>query len=90
MHAGKRCASASERFHYSRRNNNKIVRGENSVECNLNELPIREYLVTNFSLIYRFSAAIPGRVAGKGRNNAGGLPGGPHRAPPDGASQHLA
>ncbi|MGP8472103.1 hypothetical protein [Burkholderia sp. PR2] len=47
----------------------------------MNDLPIREYLVTIFSLIYRFSAAIPGIVSGKGRNKSGGLPDGPHPHP---------
>ncbi|WP_185641002.1 MULTISPECIES: hypothetical protein [unclassified Burkholderia] len=74
----------SDRFHYSPRNNKKIVRGEISVQGNLNDLPIREYLVTKFSLIYRFWPGIRGVVAGKGRNMADRLPGGvrPHPAEP--------
>ncbi|WP_124446402.1 MULTISPECIES: hypothetical protein [unclassified Burkholderia] len=58
---------ASPRFHHSQRNNKKIVHGDNQSERELNDLPIREYLVTIFSLIYRFSAAILAIVADKGR-----------------------
>ncbi|WP_155639991.1 hypothetical protein [Burkholderia territorii] len=59
-----------DRFHYLQRNNKEIVHQENRLQWSLNDLPIREYLVTKFSLIYRFAAAIPGNVADEGRTNA--------------------
>ncbi|SOT42309.1 hypothetical protein F01_420355 [Burkholderia cenocepacia] len=61
--------AASACFHHSQRNNKEIVHEDNLIQRNLNDLPIREYLVTNFPLIYRFSEAIPGGVAGRGRSS---------------------
>ncbi|WP_236596397.1 hypothetical protein, partial [Burkholderia sp. E168m30] len=54
---------------HSQGNNKEIVHEDNLIQLNLNDLPIREYLVTNFPLIYRFSEAIPGGVAGRGRSS---------------------
>ncbi|WP_155623428.1 hypothetical protein [Burkholderia vietnamiensis] len=55
LHTGKQHAlRVNLAFHDSQRNNKKIVRKDNSISVNLNDLPIREYLVTNFSLNYRF------------------------------------
>ncbi|MDN7486577.1 hypothetical protein QZM35_02615 [Burkholderia sp. AU45274] len=56
-------------FHHSQRNNKKIVHGDNLNRPNLNDLPIREYLVTLFSLIYRYREAMRGIVAGRGRSS---------------------
>ncbi|HEF5874025.1 TPA: hypothetical protein SAY52_004692 [Burkholderia cenocepacia] len=53
---------ASACFHYSPRNNKEIVHEDNLIQGKLNDLPIRECLVTNFSLIYRFRETVPGEV----------------------------
>jgi hypothetical protein len=74
----------SGRFHHSQVNNKKIVHGDNSVHRHLNDLPIREYLVTKFSLIYRFWAALSAIVTAQGRNSVETAPAvrRPHPAEP--------
>ncbi|MBR8082823.1 hypothetical protein KDX23_08710 [Burkholderia vietnamiensis] len=81
-------------FHDSQRNNKKIVRKDNSISANLNDLPIREYLVTNFSLNYRFWPPRAEFVTASGSEHPLRHTGRACRiartAPPDGASRHAA
>ncbi|WP_175958468.1 hypothetical protein [Burkholderia sp. BCC0405] len=65
LRVAKNVHRASPCFHHSPRNNKNIVHGDNLNQTNSNDLPIREYIVTLFSLIYRCLAAMRGIVAGR-------------------------
>ncbi|MCA8271519.1 hypothetical protein LGN17_03150 [Burkholderia sp. AU30280] len=68
LRVAKNVHRASPCFHHSQRNNKNIVHGDNLNQPNSNDLPIREYLVTLFSLIYRCREAMRGIVSDRERS----------------------
>ncbi|MDN7927293.1 hypothetical protein [Burkholderia vietnamiensis] len=95
LHTGKQHAlRVNPAFHDSQRNNKKIVRKDNSISGDLNDLPIHEYLVTNLSLNYRFWPPRAEFVTASGSDHPLRHTGRACRiartAPSDGASQRAA